>query len=122
MSRMKIEAHELGTRTMTERAAWLHLAKAWRKAEPDMDGVYEIDMGDGDAKPWGLCYSVTRMRRTEMIGDGVARRMYARVEAAAARLGLDDTKYLWPTTLAGARARVRFCERQARALGKAGAT
>lgn len=106
------------TRPMTERAAWLWLAKAWRGAVKDEYGDYVAD-----GRSLGLCPCVGDMKSDGLIGVGTAVRMKARLGAAIRAAGVTADDPVWPTnTAAGRRARVRFCERQAKALERKATT
>lgn len=94
---------------MSEREAWLLLAKLWRSANVDDEGdVYAYHHPDVE---WGLCDSICNLFYRGEIDERTKASMKRQIPSK--RL---PSNYAWPLTVAGARARVRFCVLQARLL------
>lgn len=87
------------------------MARLWRNAAPNADGEYVTEIGEVC-----LCSSVNTLRSRGSISDYVRDQMLSRLHDEAERLDRDPDNYLWPLDAKGAAARVRFCERQAKAL------
>ena len=103
------------TRRMSERAAWLWLAKRWEKAKT-CNCQHDCGMPIvvvSNAQYSGLCGCVVRMCQTNKIDGATAGTMLRKI----AECGIG---FIWPLTAAGARARVRFCLKQAAKLERKG--
>ncbi len=93
---------------MTERQAWLALAKMWDEAEPDCEGDYCVD-----GLSYGLCYSIDapRISASEDVKCNMLDKVHRHPKSPR-------SKYLfkWPTSKDGAKSRAAFCRKQAELL------
>ncbi len=105
-------------RPMTERQAWLWLAKAWQKAKADKEGGYFIpDLAGRWFGAYGLCHVISNLLYVDRLDQKTADQMTARIgREFERRANGERIVYLWPFNSRGRDARVRFCERQAKAL------
>lgn len=97
---------------MTQREAWLYLAKLWSGPLSDCPcggcgGKVAADLASG------LCVSVDRIA---MLPAKTREAMRVRIRRHREAIGGES--YLWPTTEAGAKKRAAFCRRQAALLTK----
>lgn len=97
------------SKLMTERAAWLYLARCWDAAVPDkyfgraaLIGNYRAD---------GICYSICALNWFEKVAQAGKRRM----DKMMAENRPKDTPHTfwWPRTVAGAKKRAAFCRKMA---------
>jgi hypothetical protein len=100
---------------MTERAAWLYLAKRWDKAVLGGDGDAMVRINT-DRTIVCLCDSILRLQMDERIDVFTESCMVDRIQ----RLPNinQSSSYKWPRTLRGARSRAAFCRRMAKQCGK----
>ena len=82
---------------MTERQAWMKLAKLWDKAKKSPFGDYEVD------RCLGLCLSIALVSDTSW---DMNLEMSDRLDKHRPR---NRHTYSWPTTKAGAKSRAAFC-------------
>ena len=82
---------------MNEKEAWLFAAETW-------DGP--------DWPKHGLCTSISRMYKSELISRRVSDSMLVRVQNEPFH-GLESDLYKWPRTSEGAKQRAQFCREQA---------
>lgn len=106
---------------MTEREAWLVLAKAWTNAKKI--NTKKINSGEYEAaveelKCWGLCTAINVVWRAGKIAKSTADSMSRKIAALGDTEGHPlDHPFVWSiTTDAGRLARVRFCKEQAKKL------
>ncbi len=92
---------------LTERQAWLKLAKDWDGARPDVLGYYFVGWH------YGLCVGIGNLGVCGQITSETAIAMKGRLPKLR-----PDTAYCWPNTKAGAKARADFCREQAALLTK----
>ena len=95
---------------LTQRQAWLLLAKAWRQAKEEPPGRWSADVGYGVS--YGLCPLINDLFNENRISEATFRSMDKKVPRRKREV------YAWPLTRAGARARAAFCRRQAAKLVK----
>ena len=96
---------------LTQRQAWLLLAKAWDKPKKS-DGGYCIGRFE-----FGLCQSIWNMETDRLIDKSTSESMQDKVSEGWNRK--QYTMFRWPcNTVAGARARAAFCRKQAAKLVK----
>jgi hypothetical protein len=100
---------------MSERAAWLYLAKAWDGAKPGLchggkNWGVEIDAEDGPSP--GLCCCILDLERMEDITEVTAKSMLATIKLN------DHAIFSWTLDANGAKSRAAFCRKQAAKLTK----
>lgn len=103
---------------LTEKEAWLFIAKCWRKACK----WYSDEWGTCIAT--GICPYINRLYGGRTLGDGshmckITVKTYESMHKKIATLApppIDLAKHRWPTTRDGARARVRFCVKMAKEI------
>lgn len=93
---------------ISQRAAWLKLAAAWRKPAIDDDGECAVNLGYGLNS--GLCPCIYDLWELGLIDYRTHQAMLARIPPYI------PGHHVWSKTRAGARDRVRFCAKQAAAL------
>ena len=94
---------------MTERAAWLKLAKLWNKPLRGVVPYVRLRHGaHGMVGRNGLCACVTSLYVDGKIDHDARLDMNSKVHAA-----IKHGAYAWPLTLAGAKSRAAFCRRMA---------
>lgn len=101
---------------MTEREAWLYLAKIWTKAKRCKSGEFEVIVKKGGESSlcWGLCTAIDHLEWTRDIGGEIAEEMNRKIVAIG---HTDEHPFKWSIrTQAGKLARVKFCNDQAKAL------
>lgn len=91
---------------MTERQAWLKLAKIWDGAKDDGDDIAYVPSG-----ATGLCPSILEIRG--YLTDQVYESMMRAIDDLRS---VTEHNHKWPMTLAGAKARAAFCRLQAKLL------
>ena len=101
------------TRTMTERQAWLYLARRW-DAATEFNNRYVASVFGLTA--YGLCESVYHLAVVEKTTWAVMCSMEAKIKLVSR----DKISYCWPRTKAGAKSRAAFCRKQATLLKKEG--
>lgn len=92
---------------LTERQAWLKIAKACDVAGSDGSFVVVKKMG----RSWGLCTAVGDLWFSGEIEEETARSMFSKIHKHAPPRG--DFDYAWETSKAGAKARAAFCRKMA---------
>ena len=90
---------------MTERQAWLYLAKRWDKAFLS-DGYTVTNVCDDCTH--GLCQSLCHLEDEGEIDSNTRLEMSSKIPKSA-----DFAPYVWPMTIAGAKKRAAFCRRMA---------
>src|SRR3990167_5049387 len=95
---------------MTERQAWLFLAKAWDAAEGEVIGGRVIFCA---GMATGLCPMLCYLEDTAKISEDTYNAMCAKIWRLPS-VTYQDHK--WPIDKAGAKARVAFCRLQAKLL------
>lgn len=91
---------------LTERQAWLLLAKLWDKAKPKSpSGTYAVFFNDGSVS--GLCACVGWINTN-------SRTRCAMIDKIRTGGSAIHRPYRWPRTLAGAKQRADFCRLQAK--------
>ncbi len=89
---------------MTEKQAWLRLAKMWDAAKPDCSGLYSA----GKIPCFGLCGTIAwQIKEREIVTA-----MLSKVRATKGY----DGGYLWTNDKRGAKARAAFCRKQSALL------
>jgi len=97
---------------MTEKQAWLYLAKKWDKPKkPPSDYAFVRISG---MVCFGLCGSVKMLNITTRS----VKRMLNRIEVGWSRTFPFYDNYRWPRTRAGAKSRAAFCRKMAKQLTK----
>jgi len=97
---------------MTEKQAWLHLAKLWDHPTKDGTRVY-VEMLEGFGfEPCGLCDCIEELGNRDDISWEVNGVMLGKIPE---RL---PNGFVWPTNLRGAKQRAEFCRKQAAACRK----
>lgn len=99
-------------RLLTERQAWLRLARAWDRPVASEYGTMQAKVCK--SRCVGLCSSIGELECSGKISTDVELRMDERIQAMPERFG----PYCWPLDGRGARSRAAFCRRQARLLAK----
>lgn len=89
---------------LSEREAWLKLAKLWTKP----------DIGSSDCPrvldwSFGVCHSVDDLRGMNEISVSLADRMREKAQNPK-----DPDAWRWPLTIAGAKSRAAFCRKMAK--------
>lgn len=103
---------------MTERQAWLLIAKAWDKPRVFTDdGVLIYFATIWKYKYCGLCPCVYVMEENERIDEFTRNSMLTKIESETRKKGAHHP-FIWPTTLSGAYQRAAFCRKQAAKLTK----
>ena len=105
------------TPVLTERRAWEQLARLWKSPERYSTGTdrrYYVRVTGGEC--CGLCWCVNDLFDRGMITEWIVGQMVAKLNAEAARLGIEEGDYLWPCDLRGATEGVLFCERLVKGL------
>lgn len=97
---------------MTERQAWLKLAKMWDKAYIDSDGDYSA-MGTASM---GLCPCIT-LDIADDLDQGVSVSMLGKIKKLP-KITHYGLEFVWRTDKASAEARAAFCRKQAALLAK----
>lgn len=104
---------KVAPKLLSERAAWLKLAKLWDNPMGNLENAY-IDMGD--RRSFGLCGCIASFhfaaKRTSYAT------MWAMLDKVNEIMSETDNAYRWPTTRAGARQRAAFCRRMAKECSK----
>lgn len=100
---------------LSERRAWLYLAKKWDKAKPPKLDGWEDDVEvvirlNRFGEEIGLCDTIVRLP----ISCSVCDAMEDKVDRERRRLKKRRWAFLWPTTKAGAKKRAAFCRRMAK--------
>lgn len=96
-------------RKLSERAAWVMLAEAWKRPKV-IGGTPFIELR---GCMWaGLCGCIGVLWCDDMITAATEEAMYSRIR----KLPFWDGGYRWPLTLDGARSRAAFCRAQADAM------
>lgn len=95
---------------MSEREAWLHLAKAWTEPFTDDGDVCVIDQ-TGLGFNFGLCHCIEDLEMYDFISIAVETRMLNKIPARS-----EDDDYCWPLTVEGAGQRAAFCRKMASQL------
>jgi hypothetical protein len=100
---------------ITTRAAWLHLAKAWDKAKGGEDRFVRVYIDH--QRCLGVCHCLNFLRFSGAINADQWREMHEAINVKRRRLPNPDG-YCWSLNKAGARARAKFCRKQAAKLKK----
>ena len=99
---------------MSEKAAWLYLAKRWAKPLKDDKNEYYVHVND--VACYGLCSSIANPAHAGRIDYATSNRMSAVVD----KQPRCRTGWCWSWSRRGAAARERFCRQQALRCGRAG--
>ena len=93
---------------LSERAAWLYLAKCCRKPVVWCD-IYGIQVSGYDCR--GLCRAIGSL----FVGNEISLSTWESMRNKVKHVAVNETyrPYKWSNSPAGWRARTRFCERQA---------
>jgi len=109
MSASKTAAKKPAKKKMTQREAWLFIAKQLKVVEPENIGGLWIELlGDLTS---GLCGCVRILNCRELISDSVAEMMLKKIDHP--RVKWVDGYWRWPRDAAGMNKRIAFCRRQA---------
>ena len=97
---------------MTEREAWLYLARKWARTRK---AHVTLRPADGGEACRGLCACACRLIHLGVVKRKVALGMLGRLHRR--RPGkMADESYYWSLTIRGARARAAFCRRMAKEI------
>ena len=98
---------------MTERLAWLYLAKLWGK--PIHDEINDtVWVEFGGLRHYGLCHCLNTLFKE--VPWSVYKKMISKIDAELRRIGAPN--YLAEMKVSGAKVRAAFCRKQARLLAK----
>jgi hypothetical protein len=101
---------DTSTGQMTEREAWLYLARLWSEAQECPCGCKLIVVVPlGEILSSGLCSAISAMCHVNLISGEVKREMRQKVDNVNK---MYTGAYYWPQDLEGAKARAEFCKTQ----------
>lgn len=99
---------------LTEKEAWLEMAKLWEDAVPCSCGCETWRVEADEDSAGGLCDTLSWLQRADVIAAETYYIMNTKLKDYGRRiLGA----YYWPQNAEGAKARVEFCKTQAENLG-----
>jgi hypothetical protein len=101
---------------MSEAEAWVYLAMMWNE---EYQAKRACVQRGGNTLP-GLCDSVVYLKRCGHITTKIATAMLTAIAKEPPQGG--QYGFVWPRTVEGARQRVQFCRRMARATARATTT
>lgn len=101
------------TKHLSERAAWLCLAKAFKNAQP---GSYEFFIEGSDDPSYGICHGIDDLFWLDRISSETNRRMKRCIPNERTHCPATSTEpvYCWP--VGDWASRERFCREQSRRL------